>query len=116
MAARRYEEHFHTAVLPELRAVPGFRMAYLMRRDDGDGDSGDTVQRVDGYRAPEWPGQDVPQQFHLDFGVVDLEFPGDDQRRLGRRFARRLRFLASSDPVRLPSETTSGGCTGCHPT
>jgi hypothetical protein len=35
--ARRYEEHFHTAVLPELRAVPGFRMAYLMRRADGDG-------------------------------------------------------------------------------
>jgi heme-degrading monooxygenase HmoA len=42
--ARRYEEHFHTAVLPELRAVPGFRNAYLMRRDDGAGDSGDTVQ------------------------------------------------------------------------
>jgi heme-degrading monooxygenase HmoA len=44
--ARRYEEHLHTAVLPELRAVPGFRMAYLMRRADGDGggDSEGTVQ------------------------------------------------------------------------
>lgn len=42
--ARRYEEHFHTAVLPELRAVPGFHVAYLMRRDGGDGDSGRPVQ------------------------------------------------------------------------
>ena len=30
-------------------------------------------QRVDGYRAPEWPGQEVPQQFHLDFQVDDLD-------------------------------------------
>ncbi|MFJ9828994.1 VOC family protein [Streptomyces sp. NPDC101160] len=29
-------------------------------------------QRVDGYRAPRWPGQDVPQQAHLDFDVDDL--------------------------------------------
>lgn len=32
---RRYEQHFRTAVLPELRTVPGFRTACLMRRDDG---------------------------------------------------------------------------------
>ena len=30
-------------------------------------------QRVDGYRAPEWPGQDVPQQAHLDVKVDDLD-------------------------------------------
>ena len=30
-------------------------------------------QRVDGYRAPQWPGQDVPQQFHLDLRVDDLD-------------------------------------------
>jgi predicted enzyme related to lactoylglutathione lyase len=30
-------------------------------------------QRVDGYQAPQWPGQDVPQQFHLDFDVADLD-------------------------------------------
>jgi Glyoxalase-like domain len=30
-------------------------------------------QRVEGYRAPQWPGQEVPQQFHLDFRVADLE-------------------------------------------
>ncbi|MGW8529685.1 MULTISPECIES: VOC family protein [Nocardiopsidaceae] len=30
-------------------------------------------QRVDGYRAPRWPDQTVPQQFHLDFAVEDLD-------------------------------------------
>jgi len=30
-------------------------------------------QRVDGYRAPSWPNQDVPQQFHIDFAVHDLD-------------------------------------------
>ncbi|MFI2714804.1 VOC family protein [Streptomyces collinus] len=30
-------------------------------------------QRVDGYRAPSWPGQDVPQQLHCCFDVPDLD-------------------------------------------
>src|SRR5262245_402696 len=30
-------------------------------------------QRVDDYRAPAWPGQEVPQQYHLDFDVPDLD-------------------------------------------
>ncbi|MFF8379827.1 VOC family protein [Streptomyces sp. NPDC015661] len=30
-------------------------------------------QRVDGYRPPSWPDQEVPQQLHLDFDVDDLE-------------------------------------------
>jgi catechol 2,3-dioxygenase-like lactoylglutathione lyase family enzyme len=30
-------------------------------------------QRVDDYRAPVWPGQDVPQQVHLDVKVDDLD-------------------------------------------
>ncbi|MBF6049554.1 VOC family protein [Streptomyces sp. NRRL B-1677] len=30
-------------------------------------------QRVDGYRAPRWPDQTVPQQMHLCFDVVDLD-------------------------------------------
>ncbi|MFD4946656.1 VOC family protein [Streptomyces sp. NPDC058409] len=30
-------------------------------------------QRVDGYRAPHWPDQTVPQQLHLCFDVVDLD-------------------------------------------
>ncbi|MFP8961663.1 VOC family protein [Streptomyces nanhaiensis] len=30
-------------------------------------------QKVDGYQAPCWPGQAVPQQLHLDFAVDDLD-------------------------------------------
>ncbi|HJQ45611.1 MAG TPA: VOC family protein [Amycolatopsis sp.] len=30
-------------------------------------------QRVENYRAPEWPGQTVPQQMHLDLDVADLD-------------------------------------------
>lgn len=30
-------------------------------------------QRVEAHRAPEWPGQDVPQQAHLDVEVDDLD-------------------------------------------
>ena len=31
-----------------------------------------SFQSVDDYRAPVWPGQDVPQQMHLDVVVDDL--------------------------------------------
>lgn len=37
-------------------------------------------ERVDGYKAPSWPSQDVPQQFHLDLGSDDLE--ADERRAL----------------------------------
>lgn len=30
-------------------------------------------QKVDKYRRPEWPGQDVPQQFHIDVKVDDFD-------------------------------------------
>jgi catechol 2,3-dioxygenase-like lactoylglutathione lyase family enzyme len=30
-------------------------------------------QRVDDYRAPEWPGQEHPQQEHIDLWVDDLD-------------------------------------------
>jgi catechol 2,3-dioxygenase-like lactoylglutathione lyase family enzyme len=30
-------------------------------------------QKVSGYRPPEWPGQDFPQQLHIDFEVPDLD-------------------------------------------
>jgi catechol 2,3-dioxygenase-like lactoylglutathione lyase family enzyme len=32
-----------------------------------------SFQAVEHYRAPEWPGQDVPQQMHLDVMVDDLD-------------------------------------------
>ena len=40
-----------------------------------EGDGGATLgfQQVEGYRAPEWPGQEHPQQLHLDFTVPDLD-------------------------------------------
>lgn len=40
-------------------------------------------QRVEGYRAPSWPTQDVPQQFHLDFSVEDLDKAEDAALALG---------------------------------
>jgi predicted enzyme related to lactoylglutathione lyase len=36
-------------------------------------------QRVEGYRPPSWPGQEHPQQLHLDFDVDDIEA---DERRV----------------------------------
>jgi catechol 2,3-dioxygenase-like lactoylglutathione lyase family enzyme len=36
-------------------------------------DVGLALQRVDGYQAPQWPGQEHPQQFHLDLEVDDLD-------------------------------------------
>jgi predicted enzyme related to lactoylglutathione lyase len=32
-----------------------------------------SFQRVEGYRRPDWPGQEVPQQMHLDVMVDDLD-------------------------------------------
>lgn len=42
-------------------------------------------QRVDGYRAPDWPGQDHPQQAHLDFDVADLDVAEEAILALGAR-------------------------------
>ena len=41
-----------------------------MRADYGDCLS---FQRVDSYTPPDWPGQDVPQQMHIDVVVDDLD-------------------------------------------
>ena len=32
-----------------------------------------SFQQVEGYRPPDWPGQEVPQQMHLDVVVDDLD-------------------------------------------
>jgi hypothetical protein len=37
------------------------------------GDSVLAFQQVEGFRPPEWPGQEVPQQAHLDIRVHDLD-------------------------------------------
>lgn len=38
-------------------------------------DYGDALgfQRIEGYVAPQWPGQEVPQQMHIDVVVDDLD-------------------------------------------
>jgi len=38
-----------------------------------DGSTCISFQQVENYRAPEWPGQTVPQQMHLDLVVPDLD-------------------------------------------
>lgn len=40
---------------------------------NADGDQCICFQRVDGFRPPQWPGQDVPQQMHMDVMVEDLD-------------------------------------------
>jgi catechol 2,3-dioxygenase-like lactoylglutathione lyase family enzyme len=39
----------------------------------GDGGPAINFQRVQNYQPPQWPDQAVPQQFHLDFSVWDLD-------------------------------------------
>jgi catechol 2,3-dioxygenase-like lactoylglutathione lyase family enzyme len=42
-------------------------------------------QKVKDYRAPEWPGQERPQQFHLDFYAADLDAAQSAALALGAR-------------------------------
>ncbi|MFD3869305.1 VOC family protein [Streptomyces sp. NPDC058623] len=50
-------------------------------------------QRVADYRAPRWPDQSVPQQFHFDFAVHDLD-----------EAETRLLALGAGKPVHQPDE------------
>lgn len=54
------------------QALTGWKITY--EADDfaavsppQEGQPGLEFQRVEDYAAPQWPGQDRPQQFHLDF-------------------------------------------------
>ena len=68
---------------PDPAALATFYGALLDWKVTVDGDwaeirpagGGDCIsfQQVEGYRAPEWPGQAVPQQLHLDLIVDDLD-------------------------------------------
>ena len=46
---------------------------------------GDSIgfQQVEGYVAPQWPGQQVPQQMHLDVVVDDLDAAEAEVLKLG---------------------------------
>ncbi|MBN9103400.1 MAG: VOC family protein [Propionibacteriaceae bacterium] len=46
-----------------------------------------SFQQVEDYRAPVWPGQEVPQQFHLDVIVDDLDAGEVAVRELGATLA-----------------------------
>ncbi|WP_028659913.1 VOC family protein [Nocardioides insulae] len=69
---------------PDAAALAGFYGALLdwpvSVDDDGSwADAGPEggprlcFQRVEDYRPPQWPGQEAPQQFHLDVEVDDLD-------------------------------------------
>lgn len=68
---------------PDSAALATFYGALLdwkVKVDDGwaeirPADNSDCIsfQQVDSYQAPEWPGQAVPQQMHLDLIVDDLD-------------------------------------------
>ncbi|MFZ2503754.1 MAG: VOC family protein [Nocardioides sp.] len=67
---------------PEPQTLAEFYGALLDWEVTGDGDwwsvradYGDSIcfQGVEGFTAPGWPGQDVPQQMHIDVTVDDLD-------------------------------------------
>jgi hypothetical protein len=68
---------------PDAGVLAGFYAALLgwnIKAEDGwteirpdDGSNCISFQQVEDYRAPEWPGQTVPQQMHLDLVVADLD-------------------------------------------
>ena len=76
----------HTPLLmldcPDPRTLAEFYAAVLdWTVEEGDewwsihGEHGQSLnfQRVEGYTPPRWPGQDAPQQMHLDLQVDDLD-------------------------------------------
>ncbi|MGD9997083.1 MAG: VOC family protein [Ilumatobacteraceae bacterium] len=56
----------------QLRSPNGFTLAF---------------QRVDGHRPPVWPGNQHPQQMHLDFDVADLDEAEEEVLAIGARKA-----------------------------
>lgn len=68
---------------PDPKTLAEFYSALLewkIERNDDDwwsvrAEYGDSLafQKVDSFNPPQWPGQDVPQQMHLDVVVDDLD-------------------------------------------
>ena len=98
---------------PDALATFYQRLLDMVRVNDEDGwvvigDSPDrpglAFQEIADYRAPTWPDPDVPQQFHLDIKVDDIDQAEALALRLG---AIRLpgggdRFRVYADPVGHP--------------
>lgn len=81
---------------PDPRALAEFYSAITGWEIDDDGDwvqlrsdGGATLafQRAPGHRPPAWPGDDQPQQAHLDFDVPDLDVGEERLLALGARKA-----------------------------
>jgi catechol 2,3-dioxygenase-like lactoylglutathione lyase family enzyme len=76
-------------------------------------DSGDGwrigLQQAAGHVPPRWPGQDRPQQAHLDFGVPDIDAAAERARQLGARLLRRgERWHTLADPAGHPFDLCAG--------
>jgi predicted enzyme related to lactoylglutathione lyase len=66
------------ALLDFYRKLTGWQISweseeYTSISPDGSQYNGISFQRVTDYQPPAWPGQERPQQFHLDFFVADLD-------------------------------------------
>lgn len=70
-------------------------------------------QRVEGYQSPRWPGQSIPQQFHLDLKVADPATAAAEVEKLGATRADFQpgsdRWLVFLDPAGHPFCLTSAG-------
>lgn len=64
-----------------------------------------SFQQVNDYRAPDWPGQESPQQMHLDLMVLDLDESEPEVIELGATKAQHqpgTTFRVFLDPVGHP--------------
>ena len=81
MAIARFPSFVLDCADPErLASFYGALLGWSVTADEGwgeirspEGDQCICFQRVADFRAPHWPGQDVPQQMHLDVMVDDLD-------------------------------------------
>lgn len=85
---------FPTVVIdcPDPAALAGFYAAMLDWKVEPQSDWVDiradygqvmSFQQVENYQAPQWPGQEHPQQMHLDVMVEDLATAGEAVLKLG---------------------------------
>ena len=70
---------FYGALL-EWEVEPGDDTWCSIRADDGDSMD---FQKVENFTRPQWPGQEAPQQMHLDVRVDDLDAAEDAVLALG---------------------------------
>jgi predicted enzyme related to lactoylglutathione lyase len=67
------------------------------------------LQRATDHVPPRWPGQDRPQQAHLDLRVPDIDAAADHAQRLGATLLRRgERWHTLADPAGHPFDLCRG--------